>query len=72
MNGREIGGAVVAGADVVERGEVGGLFGVGEAAAMDDGHADVVDELVADEVVRVPDGVEDLAGGDGGSGVACG
>ena len=60
-DGREIGGAVVAGADVVERGKVGGLFCVGDAAAVDDGHADVVDQLMADEVVGVPDGVEDFA-----------
>ena len=68
-DGRDVGGAVVAGADVVEGGEVGGLFGVGDAAAVDDGHADVVDELVADEVVGVPDGVEDFAYGDGCCGV---
>src|SRR3978361_1339180 len=36
---------------------------------MDDRHAQVVDPLVADEVVGVPEGVEDFAGRDGGDGV---
>src|SRR5580692_1338640 len=69
-DGGEIGGAVEAGADVVKGGEVGGLFGVGNAASVDDGHADVVDELVADEIVSVPEGVKDFAGGYGGRCVA--
>jgi hypothetical protein len=68
-HGGEIGRAVEAGADMVEGGEVGGLLEVGDAAAVDDGHAEVVDPLVADEVVAIPDGVEDFAGGEGDGGV---
>src|SRR5271168_3485184 len=60
---------MAAGADLIERGEVGDFFQVREAAGVNDRHADVVDPLVADEVVRVPDGVEDFADGDGCSGV---
>jgi hypothetical protein len=60
---------VEAGADVVEGGEVGGFFEVGDAAAVDDGHADVVDPLVGDEFLRVPEGVEDFAGGERCGGV---
>ena len=69
-DGGKVGGAVEAGADVVEGGEVGGLLEVGDAASVHDRHADVVDPLVADEVVGVPEGVEDFAGRDGGGGVS--
>ncbi len=66
---RKIGGAMEAGADVIELGEVRGLLCMGDAAAVDDGHADVVDPLAADQIVCIPDGVEDLAGSDWGGGV---
>ena len=52
---------MAAGAHVVELGQVRDLAQVGDAAAVDHGHADVVDELLFDEAVAVVDGVEDLA-----------
>src|ERR1700722_835814 len=57
---------MAAGADVIEIREIGDLLQMGESAGVNDGHADVVDPLVADKIVRVPDGVEDFADSDGG------
>ncbi len=68
-DGGQIRSAVEAGADVVECSEVGGLFEVGDAAAVDDGHADVVNPLIGDKLLRVPEGVEDFSGGEGCGGV---
>jgi len=61
---------VVAGADVIECRKVSGLFCVRDAAAVHDRHADVVDPLMANEVVSVPHGVEDFARRDWSCGVA--
>ena len=61
-DGRKVGGTMEPGADVIECGEVGRLFRMRDAAAVDDRHPDVVDELVANQVMRVPNGVEHLAG----------
>ncbi len=52
---------MAAGEDVIDLREGGDLFEMGEAAAVNDGHADVVDQLLGDEKVRVPNGVEDFA-----------
>ena len=54
-------GAVAAGADVVEVGQSGDPAQVGEAAGMDDGGADEVDQLLLDQGAGVPDAVEHLA-----------
>ena len=66
---REIGGSVIARADLVEGSEVCRFLRVGDAATVDDGHAYVVDQLLSNKVVGVPDGVKDFAGGDWGGGV---
>ena len=66
---RKIGRAVAAGAHVIERGEVGDLLQMRDAAGVNDGHADVVDPLIANQVMRIPDGVEDLTDGDRRCGV---
>ena len=60
-DGRQVGGAVAAGADLVQRGEVGNAAQVRDAARTHDGAADEVDQLVLDQVLGVPDRVEDLA-----------
>ena len=66
---REVGRAVRAGAHLVERGEVEDPPQVGDAAGVHDGGAHVVDELLGDQVLDVPDRVQDLADRDRGGGV---
>ena len=65
----KIGRAVVASAHMIEGREVSGLFGVRDAAAVHDRHADVVDPLMTNEIVGVPHGVEDFSCGDWSCGV---
>ncbi len=60
---------MAAGLHMVEIGKVGDLFERGEAASVGERQADIVDPLVADKVVDVPDGVEDFASGEGRGGV---
>src|ERR1700744_5459843 len=48
---------------VIERSEVRDLLQMRDTAAVHNGHADVVNPLVADQVVRVPYGVENFANG---------
>src|SRR5690606_24600514 len=55
---RQVGGAVEAGTYLVQRREVGDAAHVADAAAVHDGGADVVDQLVLDQVLAVPDRVE--------------
>jgi hypothetical protein len=66
---RQVGGAVAAGAHLVERRQVGDAPQVRDAAGVDHRGADVVDELVLDQVLAVPDGVEHLAHGQRRGGV---
>ena len=58
---RKISGAVAAGAHLVQRGKVCYAAQVGDAAGMHHGGTDVVDELLADQVLAVVDRVEHLA-----------
>ena len=60
---------MAAGADVVEVGEAGDPPQVGDPAGVDDGGADVVDQLLLDQLLAVPDRVEDLADRERGRGV---
>src|SRR5262249_20277519 len=60
-HGREVGGAVAARAHAVELGQVQDAAQVGDPAGVHDAHADEVDELLGDELLAVPDRVEDLA-----------
>ena len=52
---------MAAGAHLVQRGQVGDAPQVRDAAGVHDGRADVVDQLVLDQVLAVPDRVEHLA-----------
>ena len=65
----EVGGAVAAGAHVMQLAEGGDLAQVGHPARVDHRAADVVDELFLDELLAVPDAVEDLAHREGRGGV---
>src|SRR6185369_3630985 len=60
-DGRQVRGAVKSCANVVEFREIRSLLEVSYTAAMDQRHPQIVDPLVADEIVRVPDRIEDLA-----------
>src|SRR5262249_34504783 len=57
---RQIGRAVAAGAYLIQAREIGDSAQVSNAACMYDRRAYVVDELVLDQILAVPDGVEDL------------
>src|SRR5882724_7542247 len=50
-----IGGAVTAGADVVEVGEAGDFSQMGNSAGVHDGGADVIDQLFLDELLAIVD-----------------
>ncbi len=65
----EVRGAVRAGADLVERGQVEDAAQVGDAAGVHDRGAHVVDELLGDQLLHVPDRGEHLAGRDRRGGV---
>ncbi len=65
--GRQVRRAVAAGAHLVQRGEVGDAAQVRDAAGVHDGGADVVDQLLLDQLLAVPDGVEHLAHRDAAS-----
>ena len=60
-HGGKIRCTVATGAHMIERRKIGNLLQVGDAAAVHESHADVVDPLVADQIVRVPDRVENFA-----------
>src|SRR5579862_510086 len=49
-----------------ERRKIGHFLQVRETTAVHHRHADVVDPLLLDQFLRVPDRIEDLAGRDGG------
>ena len=51
---RQVGRAVGAGAHLVELGEVRDAAQMGDAAGVDDGRADVVDQLLADQLLGSP------------------
>ena len=56
-------------ANLIERSEFGDPPDVCDAARMHDGRADVVDQLLADKVLAVPDRVEHFADSELGRGV---
>lgn len=58
---RQIGGAVEAGAHLMQRGKIGQPAHMRDAAGMDNGGADVVDQLLLDQVLAVPERIEHLA-----------
>ncbi len=66
---REIRRAVGAGTYLVERGEISDTAHAGDAARMGNGGADIVDQLLFNELLTVPDAVKDLTYRDGGYGV---
>ena len=66
---RQVGRAVAAGADLIEIGEVRDLAQMADAAGMDHGGADIVDQLVLDQFAAIMDRVEDLAHGQRRGGV---
>ncbi len=51
---REIGSAVTAGSHMIERRKVSRLLQMGQAPAMHNGHAYVIDPLVPDQIVSIP------------------
>ena len=51
---RQVGGAVAAGAHLVEVGEVGDAAQMGDAAGMHHGGADIVDQLFFDQLLCSP------------------
>ena len=57
---RQVGRAVKAGADLMQCREVGDPAHVRDAAGVHDGRADVVDQLALDQMLAVPDRIEDL------------
>ena len=61
---------MAAGADLVERGQVGDAPQVSDAAGVDHCAANVVDQLLLDQLLAVPDGVEHFAHGQRSRGVA--
>src|SRR5467141_1322112 len=65
-----IGGAVTAGADLVQLGEAGDFSQMGNSAGVHDRGADVVDELLLNELLAIEDGVEDFADSERRGGVA--
>ncbi|ABA53425.1 hypothetical protein BURPS1710b_A0511 [Burkholderia pseudomallei 1710b] len=60
-HGRQVGRAVKARADLVHRRVIGDAAHVRDAARVHDRRADVVDQLIADQVLAIPDRIEDLA-----------
>ena len=63
---RNVHRTVTAGAHVMDRGEIEDAAEPGDAAGVDRRDADIVDQLLLDELFAVPDGVEHLADGDRG------
>src|SRR5688572_29347110 len=59
-NGRQVRCAMEAGAHLMKRGEVRDTPHVRDAACMNDGRADEVDELLLNELFAIPDGIEHL------------
>ena len=52
---------MAAGTDLIERGEIGDAAQVGDPARADDSAADVIDQLVLDQLARIPERVENFA-----------
>src|ERR1700687_6203242 len=69
-DGAHIGGAVTAGADQVNLGKAGNFSQMGNSTGVHDGGADVIDELLLNELLAVVDGVENFADGERRGGVA--
>ncbi len=57
---RQVGGAVAAGAHLPDRGEIGDATQMRHPTRADDRHADIVDQLVLDQVLAVPQRIEDF------------
>src|ERR1700730_14257075 len=62
-DGTHVGGGVPAGADLVHLGEAGNFSEMGNSAGVHYGGADVIDELLLNELLAIVDGVEDFADG---------
>ena len=58
---RKIRRSMASRAHVIQRRKVGDLLQVRDAAAMHHRHANVIDPLVANQIMRIPDRIEDLA-----------
>ena len=59
-DGRHIARPMTAGLHVVKRGEIGGLLHRRKTAAVHHAHAQVINQLLADQLLRIPQGVKDL------------
>src|SRR5881396_3888951 len=55
---------MAAGAHLIDRGKIRDAAQMRDAPRMNDRRADVVDQLLADQILAVPDRVEDLADGE--------
>ncbi len=60
-DGRQVGRAVTAGSHLIEVGKRGDLPQMGQAARMDDGRTDIVDQPVLDQMLGIPYRVEDFS-----------
>jgi len=63
-DGGKVCGSVESSSHMIESCEIRGLPGVSDASAMHDCHSDVVNPLTANQIVGIPEGVEDLASRD--------
>ena len=61
---RKIRCAMATGADMKESRKIGDLLQMSQTAAMHHGHPDVVDPLLANQLLRIPDGIQSLSRGD--------
>ena len=66
---RQVGRAVAAGADLIEIGKRRDPAQMADAASVDHRRADIVDQLLLDKLLGVPDRIEDLADRERGGGV---
>src|SRR5258707_5492257 len=68
--GAHIGGAVTTGADLVQLGKAGDFSQMGNSCGVHHGGADVIDQLLLNELLAIEDGVEDFTDGERRGGVA--
>ena len=61
VDGRQVCRAVKAHPHLVQRGEVRRFLERGNSAAVNDGHAKVVDPLVPNKIMRIPEGIENFS-----------
>jgi len=69
-DGAHVRGAVAAGADLIDFCKAGNFSEMGNSASVHDGGADVVDQLLLDELLAIVNGIENLADGERRSGMA--